>query len=559
MKFSEMNYLRPDLLKVENEFKELTQEMREATSGEAAFRVHEKFYALTGQIQTASELAMIRHDMNTVDAVYKEERDWFDKNMPLISNLSVEYQKALYESPYRKELVEKIGPVAFKNIELAMKSVDEKILPLMQEENELTTRYNNLLASCKIPFHGEECNLSLLSPYLHHRDRQVRKEAWEAYTSFFMEHEEELDWIYDRLVKNRTEQGRKMGHQNFSPLGYARMMRNSYGAEEIASFRRQVKKDFVPFVEELHERRRKRLGIDHLMYFDEGVYFNEGNPVPIGDDQQILASGRELYGQLSPETREFMDFMCENELFDVEGRKDKTTGGYMTYIPDYRSPFIFANFNGTSDDADVITHECGHAFQGYLTRNDPIREHADITMETAETHSMSMEFFTEPWIDRLFGSDASRYVEMHFEDAMMFIPYGTMVDEFQNIIYEDPSLDPKSRKTVWRDLEKQYKPHLDYGDNAYLNAGGFWQKQHHIYDLPFYYIDYCIAGTNALQYKVWMDQDYKAAWNSYLTLCKLSASDFFPGLMSAAGLRNPFEDGCLAYIVRELSAKLSLS
>ena len=556
MKFSEMNYLRPDLLKVENEFKELTQEMREATSGEAAFRVHEKFYALTGQIQTASELAMIRHDMNTVDAVYKEERDWFDKNMPLISNLSVEYQKALYESPYRKELVEKIGPVAFKNIELAMKSVDEKILPLMQEENELTTRYNNLLASCKIPFHGEECNLSLLSPYLHHRDRQVRKDAWEAYTSFFMEHEEELDWIYDRLVKNRTEQGRKMGHQNFSPLGYARMMRNSYGAEEIASFRRQVKKDFVPFVEELHERRRKRLGIDHLMYFDEGVYFNEGNPVPIGDDQQILASGRELYGQLSPETREFMDFMCENELFDVEGRKDKTTGGYMTYIPDYRSPFIFANFNGTSDDADVITHECGHAFQGYLTRNDPIREHADITMETAETHSMSMEFFTEPWIDRLFGSDASRYVEMHFEDAMMFIPYGTMVDEFQNIIYEDPSLDPKSRKTVWRDLEKQYKPHLDYGDNAYLNAGGFWQKQHHIYDLPFYYIDYCIAGTNALQYKVWMDQDYKAAWNSYLTLCKLSASDFFPGLMSAAGLRNPFEDGCLAYIVRELSAKL---
>lgn len=556
MKFSEMNYLRPDLLKVENEFKELTQEMREATSGEAAFRVHEKFYALTGQIQTASELAMIRHDMNTVDAVYKEERDWFDKNMPLVSNLSVEYQKALYESPYRKELVEKIGPVAFKNIELAMKSVDEKILPLMQEENELTTRYNNLLASCKIPFHGEECNLSLLSPYLHHRDRQVRKEAWEAYTSFFMEHEEELDWIYDRLVKNRTEQGRKMGHQNFSPLGYARMMRNSYGAEEIASFRRQVKKDFVPFVEELHERRRKRLGIDHLMYFDEGVYFNEGNPVPIGDDQQILASGRELYGQLSPETREFMDFMCENELFDVEGRKDKTTGGYMTYIPDYRSPFIFANFNGTSDDADVITHECGHAFQGYLTRNDPIREHADITMETAETHSMSMEFFTEPWIDRLFGSDASRYVEMHFEDAMMFIPYGTMVDEFQNIIYEDPSLDPKSRKTVWRDLEKQYKPHLDYGDNAYLNAGGFWQKQHHIYDLPFYYIDYCIAGTNALQYKVWMDQDYNAAWNSYLTLCKLSASDFFPGLMSAAGLRNPFEDGCLAYIVRELSAKL---
>ena len=450
MKFSDMPYTRVDFETLKTEFAEMGRAFDAAKSGEEQFELHKKYYKLTDHVMTEMTIAEIRHDIDMTDEFYAAEQKFYDENAPVFRNLVVAWQRKLYESRFRPYLEMRIGKVAFKNIELAMKSVDEKILPLMQEENELTTRYNNLLASCKIPFHGEECNLSLLSPYLHHRDRQVRKEAWEAYTSFFMEHEEELDWIYDRLVKNRTEQGRKMGHQNFSPLGYARMMRNSYGAEEIASFRRQVKNDFVPFVEELHERRRKRLGIDHLMYFDEGVYFNEGNPVPIGDDQQILASGRELYGQLSPETREFMDFMCENELFDVEGRKDKTTGGYMTYIPDYRSPFIFANFNGTSDDADVITHECGHAFQGYLTRNDPIREHADITMETAETHSMSMEFFTEPWIDRLFGSDASRYVEMHFEDAMMFIPYGTMVDEFQNIIYEDPSLDPKSRKTADR-------------------------------------------------------------------------------------------------------------
>ena len=117
--------------------------------------------------------------------------------------------------------------------------------------------------------------------------------------------------------------------------------------------------------------------------------------------EEILAAGQRMYEELSRETKEFFDFMMENGLFDVLGRKDKSVGGYMTYFPLYHAPFIFANFNGTSGDVDVITHECGHAFQGYLSGKDPIREHADITMETAECHSMSMEFFTERWMEWL--------------------------------------------------------------------------------------------------------------------------------------------------------------
>jgi M3 family oligoendopeptidase len=556
MKFSEMPYTRPDIDETKKEFEELIKELDVAKSGEEAFEVHKKFYELTGHLQTASELVIIRHDINTVDEKYNEEKKFFDEAGPVIQNLEVEYQKKLYESPYREYLEKKIGHVAFKNMELSMKSVNEKILPLMQEENKLVTEYNDLLASAKIEFDGKECNLSLMNPYLHSNDRNVRKAAWKKFTEFFTNNKEQFDEIYDKLVKNRTQQGKELGYENYFPLGYARMMRNCYGRSEIAEFRKQVKRDFVPFVEKLHDRRRERLGIDHLMYFDEGVYFKNGNPAPTGDWKQILESGRKLYGELSPETREFMNFMCDNELFDVEGRKNKTTGGYMTYIPDHKSPFIFANFNGTSGDADVITHECGHAFQGYLTANDPIREHADITMETAETHSMSMEFFTEPWMKLLFGDRAKDYVDMHFEDSIMFIPYGTMVDEFQDIIYDDPALSPKTRNEVWRDLEKQYKPHLDYTGNKYFEEGGFWQKQHHIYDNPLYYIDYCIAGTDALQYKIWMDEDFKGAWASYLKFCKLSASDFFDGLIQSAGLKNPFEDGCLKYVANKLSVKL---
>ena len=249
--------------------------------------------------------------------------------------------------------------------------------------------------------------------------------------------------------------------------------------------------------------------------------------------------------------------MMENELFDVLGRNNKRVGGYMTYLPVYRSPFIFANFNGTSADVDVITHECGHAFQGYLSGMDEIREHGDITMETAECHSMSMEFFTEKWMDWFFGDKADAYREMHFEDAMMFIPYGCMVDEFQHIVYANPDLTPAQRKEAWSRLEKEYKPHLDYEGDEFFGKGGYWQQQHHIYSFPFYYIDYVIAQTVAFEYKLWMDEDFEAAWKSYLKLCRLSASDFFTNMVKEVGLKLPFEEGCLKEIAGKLEKKLT--
>ena len=556
MKFQDMPYERVDMDAVSREFAGLEAALGSAHSGEEQLAVHRRYYKLTGRVQTQMTIAEIRHDIDTTDEFYSAEQDYNDAAGPVFRNLCVSYQRKIYASPYRPYLEEKIGPVAFRNIELGMKSVDSKILPLMQEENAIQTEYNKLLATAKIDWNGQILNLSLMTPYLNARERSTRERAWEKYTAFFVAHREQLDDIYDRLVKNRTCQGQEMGYENYLPLGDARMMRNSYGREDMARFRQQVKRDFVPFAEKLHERRRRRLGLDHLRYIDEGVYFPQGNPVPIGSPQQIMQAGRRLYHELSPETGEFMDFMCDNELFDVLGRKTKKTGGYMTQLPDYGAPFIFANFNGTSADADVITHECGHAFQWYLVREDPIREHWDITMETAETHSMSMEFFTEPWMELLFGARAQDYRDMHFEDSMTFIPYGTMVDEFQEIAYMNPGLTPDQRAGVWRDLERQYQPHLDYTGNPYYESGRFWQKQHHIYDCPLYYIDYCIAQTNSFQYKVWMDRDFAGAWESYMKLCRLSASDFFDGLMDKAGLANPFEDGCLAYVVSELEKKL---
>ena len=554
MKFCDMPYKRIDFDEAKAEVRNLMEEFQKAADGEEQFAVHQKYYALTDRVSTQITLASIRHSLDTADAFYEQEKSYYDEQVPEYSNLLIAYQKLLYHSPYRETLEKKIGSVAFKNMELAFASVNEQVVPLMQEENALTTEYEKLLASAEIEWDGEILNLSLLGPYLKSKDPKVRKRACEKQNAFFLKIEEQLDSLYDRLVKNRTEQARILGFDSYTELGYLRMQRNSYGREQVENLRRQVKKYWVPFSEQLYENRRNRLGVDHMYYADELVYGKEGNPQPKGTPEEILEQGRRMYSELSKETKEFFDFMMENQLLDVFGRKTKAVGGYMTYIPDYHAPFIFANFNGTSGDVDVITHECGHAFQGYLSALDPIREHADIGMETAEVHSMSMEFFTEPWYGLFFeGKDAEDYKKMHLEDAAMFIPYGCMVDEFQHRMYDEPELTPAQRKEVWKELEQEYKPHMDYGDLEFYAKGGYWQRQHHIYSFPLYYIDYVIAQLCAFEYKNKMDQDYKEAWNSYLKLCRLSASDYFEKLLEQAGLRSPFEDGCIEKIVEEIS------
>ena len=558
MKFKEMPYERVDYDKTAKKLTDLTERVKAAQSGEELWAVHQEYYQVYKDMADAMTIAHIRYDADTSDEFYMEERNYYDETGPKLDNLLNGYKKALYESPFRNYMEEKIGKVAFATMDNSIKSMDESIIGLMQEENALTTEYNKLIASARIPFDGQELNLSLMRPYLTSSDRNVRRSAWKAYSEYFLTVGDKLDEIYDKLVKNRTAQAKAMGCDNFVELGYRRMNRNSYGRQDVENFRRQVKEVFVPFAEKVHEIRRKRLGLEKLSYIDNEVYFLNGNPAPLGTPEEILKTGQEMYTELSPETKEFFDFMMENELFDVFGRKTKKQGGYMTYLYNYGSPFIFANFNGTSGDVDVITHECGHAFQGFVSGKDPIIEHADITMETAEIHSMSMEFFTNPWMKQFFGDRSDEFLSMQLEDAVRFVPYGTMVDEFQQTVYENPDLTPAERRAVWSRLEKEYMPHLDYEGDPFFSKGGFWQKQQHIYNSPFYYIDYVLAQTCAFQYKVWMDKDYKEAWKSYLALCRLSAGKFYREMLREVGLKVPFENGYFEEIVSSLSVKLGL-
>ncbi|MGB1216794.1 MAG: M3 family metallopeptidase, partial [Saprospiraceae bacterium] len=205
--------------------------------------------------------------------------------------------------------------------------------------------------------------------------------------------------------------------------------------------------------------------------------------------------------------------------------------------------------NGTSHDIDVLTHEAGHAFQVYESRNMEVMEYHWPTYEACEIHSMSMEFFTWPWMKLFFEEDAEKYYFAHLAGSLLFLPYGVAVDEFQHVVYENPDMTIAERNQAWRDIEKKYLPHRKYVDNDFLEKGGFWQQQGHIFQTPFYYIDYTLAQVCAFQFWKRDREDHKDAWADYVKLCQVGGSQSFLDLVEYANLRSPFEDGCVKDVI----------
>jgi oligoendopeptidase, M3 family len=491
MKFSECEYKRPDMKEFKSQFNELLEKFDSADSFELQDSAMEAINKLRGEFESMGSIASIRHTINTLDQKYEEEQNFFDENIPAYEGLVVKYYASLINSEHRKELEEKWGKQLFNIAELTIKTFSPEIVEDLKEENELTTEYTKLVASAKILFEGEERTLPQLTPFIMSTDRKTRKKADEAKYNFFKENESKFDEIYDRLVKVRTRIARKLGYRNFVELGYARMIRTDYDAKMVEKFRKQVKDRIVPIATKLRTRQRKRLGLKKLCYYDELLYSKDGNATPRSKD--LTKSAKQMYGELSKETREFFEFMINNELMDLVSKKGKAPGGYTAYIQKYKSPFIFSNFNGTLSDVDVLTHEAGHAFQAYSSKDYEIPEYLAPTMEACEIHSMSMEFLTWPWMNLFFDGDADKYRFDHLSKALLFIPYGVTVDEFQHWVYENPEATPAQRKKAWREIEKKYLPHRNYEDNKFLENGGYWYQQLHIFRSPFYYIDYTLA------------------------------------------------------------------
>ncbi|MBZ9622769.1 M3 family oligoendopeptidase [Clostridium sp. FP2] len=552
MKFTEMQYKRPDMKELVVGFTQLLTEFNTCASFDDANSIMVKINDLRGDLESMEELVGIRHTIDTTDAFYEGEQDFIDENMPIYQGLVAKYYGALINSKFRPELEEKWGKQLFNMATLNIKTFSPEIIEDLQMENKLSSEYTKLIASAKIMFEGEERTLSQLTPFRLSTDRDMRKRANEAKYDFFSENETKLDEIYDGLVKVRTKIAKKLGYENFVQLGYDRMLRSDYNAEMVANYRKQVEEVIVPMATKLRERQCKRLDLAHLYYYDEGISFKSGNAKPHGNPGWIVNNGKKMYEELSKETGEFFNFMINNELMNLESKKGKAGGGYCTFIGKYKSPFIFSNFNGTSGDVDVLTHEAGHAFQAYCSRNYAVPEYNFPTNEAAEIHSMSMEFLTWPWMNLFFEEEELKYKFNHLSEALLFLPYGVTVDEFQHFVYNNPEASPTERKLAWREIEKKYLPHRDYAGNDYLERGGFWYQQGHIFGSPFYYIDYTLAQVCAFQFFKKANDNRENAMADYMNLCAAGGSKSFLGLVELANLKSPFDDGCIKSVINDI-------
>mgnify|MGYP004720322993 CR=1 FL=1 len=559
MKVSELPYQRLTLEAFSAEIQEIIAQVKAAASAQEVMAARDRCNALYIRLETAQALSYMRYSINTADAFYLAEKDYYDEMGPQAQNYLLEYTRAMLETPFRKELEESgaLIPLVFRSFEVELKSMSPEIIEDMIEENKLVSQYSQMMAAMEFEFRGEKLPRPMLMKFAKSPDRATRKEAYAVLGNTLKAHSQELDGIFDQLVQVRDRMAKKMGYQNFVELGYCRMGRLCYGPEEVKQFRENILRDVVPVVSRLRTEVGKRLGIDKLMIYDYDLIFPEGDPAPKGGKEEIFAAAHAMYHDMSEETGAFFDFMLETDAFDVESRKNKWGGGYCTSFMAYHQPFILANFNGTSGDVDVVTHEAGHAFADYTTAHNKYVVELNVGgMETAETHSMSMEFFAWPYMEHFFGEDAERYQFMHLLDALSFLPYGTIVDAFQHQVYENPQWTPEQRKAAWRKLEAAFRPHLTFDGVPYLEEGTRWQYQMHIYETPFYYIDYCLAQTAALQFLLASRKDYKDAFARYVRLLSQGGEKVFTDLLQEAGLKSPFEEGALKEVARESEALL---
>lgn len=552
MLFKDFIYQRPNFEDISKKCDKTIDVVMNANNIDEVYQAIDEFNVVRREWSSMESIASIRHSVNTLDEFYDKEIEFYNEYGPMYSELENRLSISLIRSPHHQGLIDKYGEHLFKMIKVQLESFSPEIIPELQEEAKLVTRYGKLIASAKIEFDGKILNLSQMGPYLTNIDRGIRKNAESKMWEFFETNINEIDEIYDSLVKVRDRMAKKLGYKNYVDLGYKRLGRTDYDSKDVKSYRDQVYRELVPIADKIYKAQAKRIGIEDFKSYDLSLEFLDGNATPLGDLNYKLDAARKMYHELSDETKEFVDFMLDHQLIDLEAKPGKQGGGYCTSILNYKAPFVFANFNGTSGDVDVLTHEFGHAFQNYCSRDFDVLEYIWPTLEACEIHSMSMEFFAWPWMNLFFGDAQDKYKYSHLSGSITFIPYGVLVDEFQHWVYENPDASIVDRKNTWRTLEKKYMPWKKY-DNEFLEKGNYWIRQSHIFSNAFYYIDYTLAQNCAHQFWVKNQLDHKKAWSDYHNLCKTGGSKSFLDLLKVANLKNPFVDGTIKYVVEPLN------
>ncbi|MEO1669823.1 MAG: M3 family oligoendopeptidase [Cyanobacteria bacterium J06631_2] len=556
--FADIQAEKPTIEQVTAEYEAINAALDKAQTRIDKEKALQQWEDLRRRLDTWSAMTSLNFSQDTTNEAYQQAQSYSDRLKPKLTALEVAMKQRLLDSSDRPEFESILGQQAFSLWSADVTTFEPAIESDLVQESELINQYVQLLASAEIKFRGETVNLSGIRQYTQDSDRQTRLEAEKARWNFFSQNQAKLDDIYDRLVKLRHQMAQKLGYESYTALGYKRMQRIDYNETDVANYRDEVVAKVVPLAQKIINQKASKLDLDQVCFWDEAVFDLQGNPKPQGDHDWMLQQAQQMFDAMHPELGSFFAMMVAGNFLDLKTRPGKAGGGFCTGFPSEGVPYIFANFNQTQGDVEVFTHEMGHAFQAWQSRNLPLIDYLWPTLESCEIHSMSLEFLTWSQMERFFGDDADRFREIHLAQSILFLPYGCAVDHFQHLVYANPQATPQERNQMWQQMEARYLPWRHYGDLEYPAQGGLWQEKQHIYCAPFYYIDYTLALCCAMQFWVKAEADFDGALTEYIALCQRGGQAPFQSLTTSANLVSPFQPGSLANVVTKAQQFLGL-
>ncbi len=551
-KFSEVSYTSPKAIKMTFKLFRMIGKFSRANTYAKQSLVFRQINNYRNEMMTDFFIIYMRNMSNVNDEHYANELKKGMSAYVVLQMLNVRLYKKLLKARFRDELEKEYGKQIFNKAEKQANTMSLGVILDMQKEFVIAEEYNRIVANAKINFRGEELTVPQLSLHMQSADNDARLEANQAYAKFFETNEEKFDDIFDRLVKLRDKIAKKLGYDSYTKLTYDKLSRD-YTPEEVAAYRKAVEKYIIPVTEEIRKNQAQRIGVDSLKFSDESFKFPNGNANPKGDANWIVEQVQFMYNEISADAGEYFKTLVDREFLDLESRAGKKQGGIAVPMTREKMPFVYTNANGTFDDVRVLVHECGHGYQELNTiyRHD-LFEYILPTFEACEVHSMSMEFLAWPWYDKLFGEGENKAKFTHLSNALLFIPFGVTVDEFQHFVYDNPTATKEERKAKWAEIEKKYMPSKDYTGTEFFSKGTYWFKQPHLFNNPFYYVDYTLAQICAFQIWSQSEENFDNAWKNYYQMCITGGSEKFVDMLKKGNVESPFEEETIKDVVKNV-------
>ncbi|MCB1215661.1 MAG: M3 family oligoendopeptidase, partial [Deltaproteobacteria bacterium] len=482
----------------------------------------------------------------------KEERRLAKEIDPVVEELNFKIRQQLLNAPFLSQLQAKHGKLYFDFLKIQQDAFEESNIPLETQLSEVLSDYTKLNGQASLEVEGKTYPISHYKKFSVSPDSKLRKASFLSYSSWYLRHRKDLETLFDRAYQIRQKMGQNLGYDHFIPLAYQNLHRLDYGPEEVQSLREQILEVVVPLASKLHQEQAQALGSSKLKVWDLDFhphYQSGGLKVSIQEQSQAALK---IFEKLSTQLAEYFRRMLQHSLIDVPAREGKAPGAFCTDFSDYRVPFVFLNSVGEWEDLSTFLHECGHSFQAWASADIDLLELRWPGLEACEVHSMGMELLAYPYLGEFLKEEDIRpYQKKHLSETITILPYLAMVDDFQHQVYSQKLDSSVSRAQVWKTLEEKYLPSLDFSDQPDWQESR-WIRQMHIFQAPFYYIDYAIAQIGAWQLWLKSLKNHEEAMTSYLKLCSLGGALPLKEFFASGGLSLPFESGMLKKLMEEV-------